>query len=288
MGETKRGLSSVISVIFSTIFLLVIIVMIWYVVIPWIQFSIIDSCWAEFASQTGSLASGIYMYGYKNVTLDFGSCSTGLFFLNKGTPTDPGSYDELKKITRAAESEIRDYERNIPIYDTIFDECNEEKVAFMIATPWFGEKMELGGPLIWIMGGAVVGAWYGGKIPKIGGIMATIGGALGMQNAERLRQKTIDHFAAIEERGKHSICFSLDKPFDRDFDFVPGLKQVIKNYEDDTDDEDKKKYFEPYAGKMCVLLFKGEETYHMQAFEGTCGDNRIELLETVESLKEGG
>ena len=165
MGEMKAGSQMVMTVIFSTLFLLVIIVMIWYVVIPWVQFSIIDRCWGQFASDTGWLATGIFMQGYKNVTLDFGECTTGLFFLNKDAMGD------LKKITNAAQDTIASYRSEVPITETIFHECDESKEAFMIAVPWFGKPMELGGPMWWIIGGAAVGAWGGGlpgKLPIMG------------------------------------------------------------------------------------------------------------------------
>jgi hypothetical protein len=267
MGERKGLERSVMTVIFATVFLFVLIVMIWYVIMPYIQFSILDKCWADFASDTGTLVTGIYTFGYKNVTLDFGSCATGLFFVNKD------KFDTIKTIISDAEKTINAEEgsdRDIPLTELVIGQCNQEEEAFIIAVPWFGKKLELGGPVWWIVGGAAIGAWGSGsnyairKIP----LARVVGAAVGIGSGMVVRNEMIEHFAELEERGKKTLCYSIDRPFESkiggnnnyDFNFIPGVDAVT---------DDKGNYI-PYEGKYCVLLFKGKTQYYVRSYPDPC------------------
>jgi hypothetical protein len=281
----RKGLTKLIPPqIFALLLTGFILIGIFFVVKPLIELSIIDRCWGNFVSDTGKLSLGIYMHGYKNQTLDFGSCTTGMFFMNKGQSDDLGPYFVFKEIVRNAEKEIRDNEkRDIPLLETIFDECNEEKEAFIIATPWFGEDLSIGGPLIWIVGGATIGYFATGGATKFSGILPVVGAVAGGVGAKEIRDKLVNYIDSVEESGKHSICYSMDRPFAMDFDFLPKEEDVMVTRKVNGIDTE---VFRPYKGKYCVLLFKGKENYHMEAFKGHCADNVDNVDSAVEALKE--
>jgi len=278
MGSARGSTNSVITVIFSTLFLLVIIVMIWYVAIPMIQYSLIDQCWGKFASDVGTLSVGMYTYGYKNVTLDFGDCATGLFFVNEGE-----QMEALKGITDDLQAQIEaDRERNeetpdIPITDIIFSECDDQAQGHIIAVPFYGDTTKLGGPMYWIIGGALVGGWGGGKlapIKRFARVTGVIGTATGILTATDLKKMIEDHFATIEERGKTAICISVGQPFAEDMMMFPSYEEVTSTGK-----------FQPFSGDYCVSMFKGEENYFVSGWPGTCPENEDNIKGFVEEMK---
>jgi len=285
MGKCKGDTTSVITTIFSVLFVAVIIVMIAYVAMPWMQSFFIDQCWANFASQTGNLAAGMYMFGYKNVTLDFGECASSLVFTNDIKQLKPITDELQKQILRET-----DGERDIPITDMIFGKCNDEEKAFIVAVPDFGKKGELGSPWLWMIGGFVAGSYGGLKVPLLGNakiksipLLPAVGGITGIMTADDLRAMLSDHFAAMEEKAKSGVCFSLGMPFEEDFKIFP-LDDEIKIESGDSG-EIKDVKFEPYEGKYCILLFKGKENYYARGKIGTCKQNENWVKGEIESNK---
>ncbi|RLI97713.1 MAG: hypothetical protein DRO99_02600 [Candidatus Aenigmatarchaeota archaeon] len=283
MVAKKGSTNSVLVTIFSVMFLIIIITMIWTVVIPWIMYGVIDTCWAGFVSDTGKLTTGIYQYGYKNMTLDFGSCVTGLFFLNKD------KMHELKTVTKEIETQWANRddgdERTVPLTDMIFGGCDEDQEAFIIAVPWYGDKPDVGGPLMWILGGAALGAWGGGKVPGLSAIripktripiLSAVGGIYAGFQASEMHERVQNYFADLEEKGKQAKCFSLGKPFeqDRSLYIVPELRK-----------DDQGNYV-PGSGFQCVLLFKGDDNYYVRSFDGTCKENYAKLTSELDSIRE--
>ncbi|MBM3304181.1 MAG: hypothetical protein FJY76_03715 [Candidatus Aenigmarchaeota archaeon] len=274
--------------------------MIWFVIWPWLEYSVFDTCWADFASNTGKLVTGIYEYGYRNVTIEFGTCITGLYFVNKGEMND------LRTIADSLQQKFKELREgaDIPVRELMFEECDDDKEGFILAVPWFGELPQLGGPMVWIVGGALVGAWTTGKVPALSkvSIPVTIGstvrripvlqllgaitGAWGGEGARDLAKR---YFGWVEARVKGGgKCYSLGMPFDRGFEMFPELSnEEYNNLKTGT------KKYEPYKGKYCILLFKGSKNYYARGMKGACDEEKVSTwvdgqLKEIRNLDKGG
>lgn len=275
MRKVKGESRTFIMVIFSILILGIVIAMAYYVGWPLIKYGSISLCWGKFTSQIGELKAGtIYMGEHKEVDVDFGTCALSVFFVNKD------ALQEIEDIAKDVEDQMKaESGREIDLVNTLTGECEKDKEAFIITCPWFGEAPEAGGVMTWVMAGAAIGYWAGGKIPllskvKVKGmpVLNTLAAALGIYKATELRKKVNDLLKHIEEWGKKPSCFSLNKPFSIDFKPIPF----------EVEDGEWK---QP-EGSYCITLYKGRERYYVDYFEGKCKDNTENINKRIEEFRE--
>lgn len=277
MGFKKAIMNSTIAAVFSALFLIIIITMIFTVVLPWINYGMFDSCYAKFASDTGKLTTGIMMYGYKNETLDFGKCSSGLFIFNN----EKSEFKEIERLTTSISKTWKEQSNSwdVDLTEQILGDCDEDAKSYLVITPWFDEYPNVGNPWYWILGGAVAGAFGAGHVPFLSKntYFKLLGAAAVGYWAGDQRTEFQNFLKSMEERNRRSICYSYSMPFD-----LTGIKIIPEIPAENI----AKQNIEAQVGKHCVLMFRGKTKYYIwSSKEGTCTQHAEDVNAEIKRIQ---